>query len=349
MDSTATVTWWPCRQRKSRPDTTLKRDQAAAGRITRCGFPASIDRGFQMKNLRVLLWIFVILCAGNASGQTAPGTILSNQAEASYIDPGGTPVTVPSNQIDIITVATRTLATLTFNRVTASGSGIPVGPTSCTSGGGAPAPLPDPVLLGGVSIDPNQPQTLTPTGQYHAGEPLLITLSDLDQNLDSGVRDTVEVTVSSTPGGDSETLQLTETVIDSGLFAGYVQTAEGTPIAGDCLLQVSDDSDVNGFYQDSNDAVDTDQAQALVDPLNIVFDSSDGSPVDGVTLRLVDAVTGAPATVYGADGTSSFPASITSGGSTTDSSGQVYAFPPGGYTRNRFAHWLPGAFQCQHQ
>ncbi|MDH3374294.1 MAG: OmpA family protein, partial [Gammaproteobacteria bacterium] len=284
-----------------------------------------------MQSLRLLLWILALLPTGNALGQTAPGTIIGNQAGISYVDPTGTPITVPSNPVNIITVATRTVATLTFHRVTASGTGVPVGPTACAMGGGAFMPLPDPVLLGAVTIDPNQPQTLTPSGLYHAGEPAFITLSDLDQNLDSGVRETIEVTISSAPPGDAETLRLTETAVDSGVFAGYVQTASGAPTPGDCLLQVIGDSDVNGFYQDPNDAVDTAEDQAVVDPMNIVFDSGTGATIDGATVRLVDAMTGAPAIVYGADGTSSFPASITSGGSVSDSSGQPYNFPPGGY------------------
>ena len=284
-----------------------------------------------MKNLRLLLWILAFLPTGNALGQTVPGTIIVNQAATSYIDPTGSPVTVQSNPVQIITVATRTLATLTFYRNAASGSGVPVGPTSCAQGGGTFSPLPDPVLLGAITINPDEPQLLTPTGLYHAGEPLFVTLSDLDQNLDSGVRETIDVTISSAPPGDTETLRLTETAVDSGLFAGYLQTAAGTATPGDCVLQVADDSNVNGFYQDPNDPVDNDDAQAIVDPLNIVFDSGTGNPVDGVTVRLVDAVSGAPAIVYGADGLSSFPASITSGGSVSDDSGQVYVFPPGGY------------------
>lgn len=284
-----------------------------------------------MRNLRLLLWILALLSTGNALAQSPAGTIIINQAGVSYVDPTGSPTTVPSNPVNIITVATRTVATLTFHRITASGSGVPVGPTACAAGGGAFQPLPDPVLLGAVTIDANQAHTLTPTGLYHAGEPAFITLSDLDQNLDPGVRETLDVIISSTPPGDTEKLRLTETAVDSGLFAGYVQTAAGTAIPGDCLLQVVDDSDVNGFYQDPDDPVDTAQDQAIVDPMNIVFDSGTGATIDGATIRLVDAVTGAPAIVYGADGTSTFPASITSGGSVSDSSGQVYDFLPGGY------------------
>ena len=285
-----------------------------------------------MKNLRLLLWILAILPAGNALGQTAAGTTIVNEAASYYFDPTGNPITTPSNPVEIITVATRTVARLTFHRVTASGSGIPLGPTACAQGGGPFLPLPDPVLLGAVTIDPDQPHTLAPTGLYHAGEPLFVTLSDLDQNLDPAVRETIDVTISSAPPGDTETLRLMETAIDTGLFAGYVQTAATTATPDDCVLQVVAGTDIDGFYQDPDDLVDGDDAQAIVDPLSIVFDAATGSPVDGATVRLVDAVSGAPAVVYGADGISSFPASITSGSSVTDGSGKVYNFPPGGYS-----------------
>ena len=250
----------------------------------------------------------VFLNGTNALGQTAPDTIITNQAHATYLDPRGDLLTIQSNQIDISTVAIRSPATLEFTRVTASGSGVPVGPTLCAAGGGAFQPLPDPILLDAVTIDPNQPQTLAATGMYSAGEPVFVTLTDLDQNQDPGVRETIDVTISSAPPGDSETLRLTETAVDSGLFAGYLQTATGSATPDDCVLQVVTNSDLTAFYQDPDDLGDTASAAAVVDPLSIVFDSGSGNVVDGAVVTIVDAVTGAPAVVYGADGVSSFPA-----------------------------------------
>ncbi|MGB5622266.1 MAG: hypothetical protein WBN65_07215, partial [Gammaproteobacteria bacterium] len=283
------------------------------------------------------------LVSVNAFGQTLPGTLIQNQAEASYLDPGGVTVTVSSNPVDIITVATRTPADLSFNRISGSGTGLPVGPTACAQGG-AYLPLPDPVLLGNTSIDPSQPQTLAPTAQFHAGEPVFITLSDLDQNLDPGVRETIIVNLGSTPAGDTETLRLTETDVDTGVFAGYLQTARPPATPGDCVLQVGADGDLTGTYQDPDDSADSAQADALVDPTNIVFDASTGNALDGAIVRLVDAVTGAPATVYGADGVAQFPSSIISGASISDSSGQLYTFQPGGY---RFPVVPPGDYRIE--
>jgi len=77
--------------------------------------------------------------------------------------------------------------------------------------------------------------------------------------------------------------------------------------------------------------------------LGIVLNSSIGLPVNGATITIQTA-TGGTVTVFGDDGVSSFPSTITSGGSATDSSGQVYSFPSGGY---RFPFVLPGNYKLQ--
>ena len=74
----------------------------------------------------------------------------------------------------------------------------------------------------------------------------------------------------------------------------------------------------------------------------MVFDSVTGSLVDGATITIVNSLTGLPATVFGDDAVSTFPATITSGGTATDSSGTVYTFPPGGY---RFPFMAPGNYR----
>ncbi|MGI9289685.1 MAG: DUF11 domain-containing protein, partial [Gammaproteobacteria bacterium] len=330
--STATATWWPCRRPESQADTTIERDLAAAGKPTRRGFPASIGSSFLHRKLLVLLCVFATLFTGNAIGQTVSGTVISNQATVSYVNPSGNPDTALSNQVDIVTtLPVNTAAVMTFNSINGSGGGVPLGPTACMQGGGVYTPLPDPVLLGGGSIDPNLPYPLTPANGYLVGEPIFITLDDQDQNTDPATRETIEITVNSSPQGDTETLRLTETDISSGLFAGYIQTGSGPPVSGDCVLQVSNDSNINGNYQDPDDGSDTAQSAAAISPTNRVFDGNSGNTVDGVVINLVFASSGLPATVYGDDGTSVFPASITSGGSVTDSGGQVYNFPTGGY------------------
>ena len=61
---------------------------------------------------------------------------------------------------------------------------------------------------------------LTPTNFYHGGEAVFIKLTDLDQNLNPNVAETVITTIKSA-NGDSETLRLTETGPSTGVFVGY--------------------------------------------------------------------------------------------------------------------------------
>src|SRR3546814_18632039 len=78
----------------------------------------------------------------------------------------------------------------------------------------------------------------------------------------------------------------------------------------------------------------TDQANAslvalatinfLVDPFGIVFDSGDGAAVPGSRVTIVDAATGQPAEVFGADGVSAYPSSVVTGQSVTDAGGPTY-------------------------
>ncbi len=189
----------------------------------------------------------------------------------------------------------------------------------------------DPVLTGGGTIDPTLVQDVGVTSSYNLGEPLFLRLEDTDQNLDYQVVDTAVVTVNHDGSGDTEVIQLTETGLNTGIFAGYIPSALATAVPGDCVLQGSLNSTVRVTYTDPADGADIAQASAVLDPVSIVFESRTGTSVDGVLIELVDALTGLPATVYGNDGISAFPSSITSGTTVTDSSGAAYVFGSGEY------------------
>lgn len=260
-----------------------------------------------------------------------PGAVISNQA-ALYHEPSpGSVVTVPSNIVELTAAVVRSPASVEFTRIVAAGTGAwqeTVGPSVCLSGG-AFATLADPVLTGGSPVDPTSVQDLASAASYNLGEPMFIRLEDSDQNLDYQTLDTAVVIVVNEASGDTETIRLTETGLNTGIFAGYVPSARAAPVAGDCVLQGSLDSTARIDYADPADSSDTAQDRADLDPVSIVFDSRSGAPVDGVQIELVDAVTGAPATVYGNDGVGQFPSSLTSGSTVTDSSGTSYAFSSG--------------------
>jgi len=91
------------------------------------------------------------------------------------------------------------------------------------------------------------------------------------------------------------------------------------------------------IFTESEVVVDT----ALVDPSNFVFDSVTGEPIDGAVVTIINADTNEPARVYGVDGVSSFPTSVTSGMGADDAAGLSYnaqagefsfpMLPPGNY------------------
>jgi uncharacterized repeat protein (TIGR01451 family) len=245
-----------------------------------------------------------------------------------------------------VTVVNRTPSTVEFLKyapgVTGSTSQ-PVPGTSFLTAAGTLSPVPAPTVAGsGAAIDLSQPVALLPFSTFHQGEPLFIRLTDLDQNLDRTRAETVLVTVSDSKTGDSETLQLTETGPDTGVFIGYLQTSPAASVPHDGTLSVVGDSSITARYTDIVDGSDSSTSAALVDPFGIVFDSVTGQPVDGARVELLNA-NGTPAVVLGDDGAAGnlFPSSVLSGGTATDHEGAVYAFNPGGY---RFPFVAPGSY-----
>ncbi|MCH8930401.1 MAG: type II secretion system F family protein [Proteobacteria bacterium] len=278
--------------------------------------------------------------------QTPPGTIIPNLATVDYQAPSGLPETVISNLVEIVTVVPRIASILDLTRVLPGAPGVveAIGPASCNLSGTGFVALPDPLLTGGISIDPNQPQTVVDALSYHAGEAVFVRVGDADQNLDPLLRETLSVILQGSPGGDSEQILLTETAADSGVFAGYLQSTTGIPVAGDCVLQLTAGGQVFGDYTDPADAADQSGDNVGVDPSSRVFESQLGQPVDGASITLLDAASGLPALVFGDDGVSIFPSTIVAGGTATDSGGTSYNFASGEY---RFPVVSPGNYRIQ--
>ena len=260
-----------------------------------------------------------------------PGAIIANQASLEYQDIAGQAAFVVSNQVFVIAAALPSTSSVEFTRVLPAGSGTyreTVGPSACFQGG-LYANLADPTLIGGIVIDPTLPQEVDVASLYNLGEPMFVRLDDSDQNLDYQVLDTVDVSIIHDDSGDTEIIRLTETGLDTGIFAGYIPSARAAANPGDCILQGAINTDVRVTYTDPSDPTDSAQDVALLDPLNRVFESVTGVSVSSTQIELVFSATGLPAVVYGNDGVSQFPSSITSGGTVTDSSGVSYVFGPG--------------------
>ena len=276
-----------------------------------------------------------------AQSVTPAGTPIENVATVEYVGPGGTPTTVTTNLVSAIVTQPPTTSAVAILRA-AGGGGAPsmAGPTQCSSSSGL-VTLPAPLQADGTPLDPSQPIPLASTTTLHGGEAAFVRVMDADQNRDSTVIDYLDVRLT-TPGGDAETLRISETGADTGVFVGYIQTRAVAVTAGNCVLEVERNAQINTVYVDAGDAADTSSASALVDPYGVVFDSRTGTPINGARVRLIDAATGMPAAVFGDDGVSSYPSEMLTGSPVTDGGGTVYTLPAGVF---RFPLVAPGSYR----
>ena len=204
-------------------------------------------------------------------------------------------------------------------------------------------PLTAPLPVGtSTPINLSSPVPLTTTTQIHQGEPLFIVVTSPDQNMNPNVVEIIYVTVTDPGTGDIEIVSLTETGPNTGVFAGYLPTTSAAAGPYNGSLSVKDGDTLNVTYVDCNNNNYKVAATVLVDPFGRVFDTQSGLPVNGAAITIINTATGLPATVFGNDGVSTFPSTITSGGSATDGDGKLYSFPQGGF---QFPFIPPGSYK----
>jgi hypothetical protein len=281
--------------------------------------------------------------ASAAEAEAAP-RVISNVADIEWDLTPGTHARQSSNRVDILVAAPPPASfTLTAYRFSSNQASltIDVPAPRCGSGaGGSLAPL-----SAGWQATSLAPASLTPVTEIVAGEPLLFVLDYAAGNRDPSVVESVTGAIVAS-SGDREILTVFETGPDTGRFAGYIQTVRAPPpgASGDCRLAVEagDQILVESLRSGTQIPFASAEVDVLVDPFGIVFDSIDARPVSGARISLVDDSTGQPAAVFGDDGNSSYPATVTAGASVTDSGGTVYAFPAGDY---RFPLVRPGRYR----
>jgi uncharacterized repeat protein (TIGR01451 family) len=273
---------------------------------------------------------------------TPAGTAIDNVATVSFVGAGGTPTTVTTNRVSAIVSPPPSTSALAILRAAASSGGTPsmAGPTQCTGSSGT-VTLPSPVTADGTALDPSQPIPLASTATLHGGEAVFVRVTDADQNFDPASVDHINVRLR-TPRGDAETLRISETGPNTGVFVGYIQTRAAAVTAGNCVLEVERNAQIDSVYVDAADANDTSSASALVDPYGLVFDSRTGTPINGARVRLINATTGLPAAVVGDDGVSTYPAEMLTGAPVTDAGGTTYTLPAGVF---RFPLVAPGNYR----
>ena len=284
----------------------------------------------------------VLFAAAPAHAQA----VISNTASAGW-DHDGRPGQTLSNRVDVVVNPRPTPppAIATYRLTNGDGErSVPLAPTQCVRA--ATRSFSGIIPLGGVYEGiSTSPASLQNSNSFRAGEMLVIGVTLASANVDPRQRDTIDVVIE-LENGDREQITLTETAHSSGEFVGMINTIGVPPavVQGDCRLSVNPGAPLALRVSDlaSASLVATATISFLVDPFGIVFDSGDGTPVPGSRVTIIDTATGQPAQVFGDDGVSSYPSSVVTGQSVTDSGGTVYNFPPGDY---RFPFVAPGTYR----
>ncbi len=288
------------------------------------------------------IWFLIVL------GLTYPGMELHARAETISniahlaFELNGTSLNVDSNTVSFDTVARRTASSIAIlrKRPGADGIQIPSSAGQCKLADGAMTAI----ELPQSGADSQSPSSLGTAISFQAGDIIYLSLSDADQNLDPAIVESVEVTVT-TSSEDLEIISLFESGTNTGVFVGALPTHNNPPPAqNDCRLFIRSGDKLQVHYTDSAAPDDVANAELLIDPYGIVFDSQTGTPVNGVSVTLINNDTGLPAQVFGDDGISPYPSTVISGESITDSGGNTYAAIIGGY---RFPFVAPGRYRLR--
>lgn len=206
---------------------------------------------------RALLLAMSLLLPVSAMAHTAAGVDINNTATADFIV-SAVPVTLNSNTV--VSTLERTDSNITLYKYDAdasSGTQLQAA-TECLA-----APLPDPTYLDSSTINTSVPVNVENAGFIEPGEPLFIQVDDYDQNTDAAVQDSLDVTLTATFVGDTETITLFETGLDTGVFGGFIPTVLGSTVAVNCELAIPYNASIDVSYTDGSDAADSDIASTV--------------------------------------------------------------------------------------
>ena len=178
-------------------------------------------------------------------------------------------------------------------------------------------------FVNGTKLNLDSEIPLIPAETYLAGELVFVRVTDMGQNLNSNEIETVVVTIEAN-NGDVITLRLYETGPDTGEFFAYLPSTAGEVNENDNTISAGGNTQLTATYIDSLNSTDVTVDTAVLNPLNRVFSSADGTRIDDAVITLINVETGTRATVYGVDGFSTFPAEVVSGDDIRDGAGLFY-------------------------
>ena len=254
-----------------------------------------------------------LLGAANAHART-----VTNVASVSWTADGND-YSAQSNQVSF-DVVMPTAKLMTFTPLPGASVHADLQANYCGTGG-AGGTVPQPVPTQTISTP------LIDTSKILIGQTLIVRLDSALGNRDPNAIDTIQVRFT-TPEGDDETITAVESAPDSAEFYGSIATASipPQPVPGDCTLSLVDDEQISiaAMPPSGNVALASGKVDAQADPYGMVFDSFDGKPINGAQITLIDNATGQPAKVFGYDGVTPYPSTVTSGQQVVDAAGNRY-------------------------
>jgi len=144
---------------------------------------------------------------------------------------------------------------------------------------GGTAPTAGTVAFGEASINP--------------GDELTITVEDADLNTDGGIAETVNVEVDNSTNGENETVMLTETGNDTGIFSGTLSTSfgesAGTDDDSDLTVKAGDDVDVTYTDVDPSGTITDDVTITGGTTGTIAISESSINAGESITITVTDA------------------------------------------------------------
>lgn len=305
----------------------------------------------EISRIKLLLAICGMVAAVAATTQTRAAVIgadVSNIAAINYTF-NGTPKGFATPPAIFTVEALRTQSSISFFRYAPNAPdavSVQLNGTDFSTGldaGGNPIfqAMGAPVMSNGAVLDFSNPVGLIETENYFSGELIIVQIIDSGYNGDPNLVETIFASLQ-TQSGDAVTIRSYENAPDSGEFYGFILSTNAASPSDDPMLTISAGGQVTASYQDAVDLTDISNDVAAVDPAGRIFDSQTGALIDGAQISIVDANTGQPAVVYGIDGTSIYPSTISSGGTVTDASGLVYDLEPGEFL---FPLMFPGDYR----
>ncbi len=279
-----------------------------------------------MSATRPFLRILALVAGLGTLVPAAAQVHIENVASLTYRS-GGAEQIVRSNGVGIDIIRAKRPTTFSFRL-------LPNGyvPTGMRCEGTPPRFTPAPIDAATLAAAP-------PLAAVDVTSPLIMVIDADGANRDPLVRESVAVDFDT--GKISGKLPLMETGPNTGIFAGAVPAANdiSNPEIARCALNLRRGDHLRLSFTEDQFSYGS-SIDLLIDPAGYVFDSRTGEVVDGAQVTLLDDA-GQPATVFGDDGVSRYPATVTSGAAVTDASGRRYAALSG---RFRFPFAPPGRY-----